>query len=93
MGRRIVGFAEEVLRVGWCLIAGGIAIQGPRDDPCPIVVDAPCHCNRRKQRAKSSHLTELDVLFSVLALLNASIGMVGLCFQCHSQTPMIRQQL
>ena len=45
--------------------------------------------------AKSSHLTELDVLFSVLALLNASIGMIRLWFPYHSHTitPMIRYGL
>ena len=30
--------------------------------------DAPHHCNRRKQWAKPSHLTEFDVLFWTLAL-------------------------
>ena len=38
--------------------------------------DAPCHCNLRKQWAKPSHLTKLSVLFSFLALLDASIGMI-----------------
>ena len=39
---------------------------------------------------KTSHLTELDVLFSVLSLLDASIGMIEVWFQWHSHTPMIR---
>ena len=51
----------------------------------------PRHCNRRKQWAKPSHLTKLDVPFSVLALRDASIGMIGLWFQYHSHSPMIRQ--
>ena len=34
-------------------------------------------CNRRKQCAKPSHLTELNVLFSVVALRDASIGMTN----------------
>ena len=56
--------------------------------------DAPCHCNRRKQWANPSHFTELEqVLFSVLALLDASIGLIGLWFQCHCHIPMIRHQL
>ena len=33
------------------------------------------------------------LLFSVLALLDASIGMIVLWFQYHSHTPMIRYQL
>ena len=53
--------------------------------------DAPRHCNRRKQWA--SRLTELDVLFSVLALLDVSIGVIGLWLQCHSHAPMIRHHL
>ena len=57
------------------------------------VHDAPCYCNRRKQWAKPSHLSELDVIFSVLVLLDASIGMIGLWFQHHSQTPMTHQEL
>ena len=50
-------------------------------------------CNRGKQWTKPSHLTELGLLFSVLAFLDASIGMFGLWFQCHSYAPMIRHQL
>lgn len=34
-------------------------------------------CNQRKQCAKPSHLTELDILFSVLAILDACIGIIG----------------
>ena len=37
---------------------------------------------------KPSHLTELYLLFSVLALLDASIGMIGLWFQCHDSSPV-----
>ena len=55
--------------------------------------DATRHCNWRKQWVKPSHLTELDVLSSVLALLNAFIGMFGLWFQCYGHLPMIRHQL
>ena len=47
----------------------------------------------KKTVSKTLHLTELDVLFSVLALLDACIGMIGLSFQCHSHTSIIRQQL
>ena len=50
--------------------------------------DAPCHCNRRKQWAKPLHLSEIDVLFSVLSLLHSSIGMIGLWLQCYSRTPL-----
>ena len=53
-------------------------------DLVAIIHDAPHHCNRRKQWAKPSYLTELDVFFSILAHLDASIGMIGLWFQCHS---------
>ena len=45
---------------------------------------APRHCHRRKQWAKPLHLTKFDVFFSVLALLNISIGMIGLLFQSYS---------
>ena len=55
--------------------------------------DTPRHCNRRKQRSKPSHLTELDVRISVFALLDASIGTIGLWFQSHSLTAMNRHQL
>ena len=48
------------------------------------------HCNRKKPR-KPSNLTQLDVLFSVLALLDTSIGMILLWFQYH--IPMIRHLL
>ena len=34
-----------------------------------------------------------DMLFSVLALLDICIGMIGVWFQYHSHTPMIRHQL
>ena len=51
------------------------------------------HCNRKKQWAKPLHLTELEELFSILAFLNAFIGMIGLWFQCHSCTSMIRHKL
>ena len=34
-----------------------------------------------------------NVFFSVLALLDAAIGIIGLWFQWHSHTPMIRLQL
>ena len=57
------------------------------------IQDAPRHYNRSKQWAKPSHLTEIDVLFSVLVLLDASIGMIRLWFQYHSHTPLIRHQL
>ena len=44
--------------------------------------------------SKASHLNELDVLFfGFLLLLDASIVMIGLWFQCHSHTPIIRHQL
>ena len=52
-----------------------------------------CHCIQREQWAKPLHLCELDVLFSVLAPLYTTIGRMGLWFQCHSHTPMIRRQL
>ena len=58
-----------------------------------IIHDVTCHRNRIKQWAKPSHLTELKVIFSVLALLDAFIGMIGLWFQCQSHTPMICHQL
>lgn len=38
-------------------------------------------------------LTKLNVLFPVLKLLDDSIGMIGLWFQCHSHAPMVRQKL
>ena len=43
--------------------------------------------------AKPSHLTELKVILSVLAFLKAFIGIIGLWFQCHTHTLMIRHQL
>ena len=51
------------------------------------------HCNRRKQWVKPSHYTELEVPFSILALLDAFIGMIRLWLQCHSHTLMIPHQL
>ena len=51
------------------------------------------HCNRRKHWAKPSHLTKLNKLYPVLALLNTSIWMIGLWFQCLSHLPMICHQL
>ena len=42
------------------------------------------HCNRRKQWAKPLHLTELEVVSSVLAFLETFIGIFGLWFQWHS---------
>ena len=39
------------------------------------------------------HLTELDVLFTVLPILDALIGMIALWIKWHSHTTMIRQQL
>ena len=41
---------------------------------------------------KPSHLTELDVHFSVLTLLDASLGIIELGFQCHSGPPKIYHQ-
>ena len=43
--------------------------------------DALRHDNQRKQWAKPWHLTELDVLFSVLVIQWASIGTIGLWFR------------
>ena len=57
------------------------------------IYDVPRYCSRRKQWAKPIHLTELDVPFSVLDSLDASIGIIKLWFQCHSHTPIIRHQL
>lgn len=47
----------------------------------------------RKKLAKPSHLTEHEVLFLMLAVLNVSIGMIELWFLCRSHTSMIRCQL
>ena len=47
----------------------------------------PRHCNQRKQWVKPSHLTEFGVLFPVLALLDASIGMMGFHFNVIATYP------
>ena len=52
--------------------------------------DSPRHCYRRKQWAKPSHLTDLEVFYSVLALLGACIWKIGLWFQCYEHLPMLR---
>ena len=54
------------------------------------IQDALRHCYRRKQWVKPSHLTELNMLFSVLALLDASVGMIELWFQYHDIFEQIR---
>jgi len=50
-------------------------------------------CNRRKLLEKPSHLTELGVIFSVLARAAASIAMTELWFLYRNHKPMIRHQL
>ena len=57
------------------------------------IQDASRHYNRGKQWAEPLNFTKLGVLFSILALLDASIGIIGLWFQCHSHTLMIRHPL
>ena len=47
----------------------------------------------RKTVSKSSYLNEVEMFFSFLTLLCASIGMIELCFQCHSHTRMIHHLL
>ena len=46
-----------------------------------MIHDALRHCNRRKQWAKPSHLNELDWPFSVLAVLDFIIRIIGFQFQ------------
>ena len=46
-----------------------------------------------KKTVSNTFTLELDVLLSVLALLDAFIGMIGLWFQCSNHTPVIRHQL
>ena len=52
----------------------------------------------KKKWAKPLHLTELDVLFSVLPAFQlcqrfSNIKMIGVWLQCHSHTSMIRHQI
>ena len=44
----------------------------------------PSHCNRGKQWAKPQRF---------FFCFTSSVAMIGLLFQCHSHTPMIRHQL
>ena len=95
--KSMIGFSttlcvsDELLQDFGALLQGGTTYW-PYDLVARIH-DAPRHCNWRKQWVQPLHLAELDVLFLVLALLDASIGMIGLWLQCHSHTPMIRHQL
>ena len=51
------------------------------------------HHDAIEEKVCKTFTFEFDVLFSVLPLLDASIGMIGLWIQCHSHTSMIRRQL
>ena len=47
----------------------------------------------KKTVSKTFTFDRIDVLFSVLALLDASIGMIRIWFHCHNHTCMISHQL
>ena len=87
----ILFVSDELLRAIHALLRGSIPYW--THDLVARIHDASHHCNWRKQRAKPLHLTELGMFFSILVLLNASIRMIGILFQCHNHTTIIRHQL
>ena len=71
----ILWVSDDLLRANGAYLQGSISYW--QYDLVARIHDAPRHCSLRKQWAKPSHFTELDVLFSVLALL--VIPQLNLC--------------